>query len=555
MATETTPQLDATQTATAVRLQGVSVRLGDRLALDNVSVGIEAGTFVGLIGPNGSGKSTMLRAILGVVPLASGEVTIGGLDPNRARDRFAYLPQRRQIDLDVPVRAWDVVMMGRIRHTGWLRPVRREDRETAEWALNLVGLLHRRNSNIGEMSFGQQQRVFFARALAQRGDILLLDEPMNGVDPQTQELFIELLRGFHREGKTIVMATHDLTQAAAMCDNLCVLNQHLVGYGTVEDVLTEDVLREAYGIHLHFAPGRAPAGPPPRRHPSPRRGAALMLDWLLDPLDFRFMQLALIEVVIVGAVAGFLGTYVVTRGMAFVGDAITHAVFPGIVIAFLANVSLVIGAAGFGVLTAMAISSLSLTRRIREDTAIGVVFAAFFALGVVLISTTEGYTRDLTNILFGDILAVTNGDIYLSIVVGGIALALGIGLRRALVLASFDREMAQSLGLPVFWLDTVLLLLITMTIVISLRAVGNILVLAMFVTPAATARLLVDDVGRMMPLGAALGAAAGVVGLYISWHTDLAAGGMIVLTATGFFIAALLFSLLRSRLLPRPDAV
>ena len=132
-----------------------------------------------------------------------------------------------------------------------------------------------------------------------------------------------------------------------------------------------------------------------------------MISWLVDPLDFRFMQLALIEVVIVGAVAGFLGTYVVTRGMAFVGDAITHAVFPGIVIAFLANVSLVIGATAFGVLTAMAISSLSLTKRIQEDTAIGVVFAAFFALGVVLISTTEGYTRDLTNILFGDILAVT----------------------------------------------------------------------------------------------------------------------------------------------------
>ena len=276
-----------------------------------------------------------------------------------------------------------------------------------------------------------------------------------------------------------------------------------------------------------------------------------MIDWLSDPLEFRFMRLALIEVIIVGSVAGFLGTYVVTRGMAFVGDAITHAVFPGIVIAFLANVSLIVGGAAFGILTAMAISGLSLTRRIREDTAIGVVFAAFFALGVVLISTTEGYTRDLTNILFGDILAVTESDIYLSLAVGGIALVLGIALRRALILSSFDREMAQSLGLPVFWLDTVLLLLITMTIVISLRAVGNILVLAMFITPAATARLLVDDVGKMMPLGALLGAASGVVGLYISWHTDLAAGGMIVLTATAFFMTALLLSLLRGRRLPR----
>jgi manganese/iron transport system permease protein len=190
----------------------------------------------------------------------------------------------------------------------------------------------------------------------------------------------------------------------------------------------------------------------------------------------------------------------------------------------------------------MAISSLSLTRRIREDTAIGVVFAGAFALGVVLISSTPGYTRDLTSFLFGDILAVTMTDIYLSIGIGGIAVALTFLLRRALVLSSFDREMALSMGLPVFWLDTLLLLLITLTIVVSLRAVGNILVLALFVTPAATARLLVDDLGRMMALSAFLGASAGVMGLYVSWHTDLAAGGMIVLTATCMFMIAFVAS-------------
>ena len=273
-----------------------------------------------------------------------------------------------------------------------------------------------------------------------------------------------------------------------------------------------------------------------------------MIDWLLDPLDFRFMRLALVEVTLVGIVAGFLGTYVVIKGMAFVSEAITHAVFPGVVIAFLSGVSIFLGGAAFGVLTATAISSLSLTRRIREDTAIGVVFAGALALGVVLISTSDGYTRDLTSILFGNVLAVTTTDIYLSIVVGGVALGTALALRRALVLSAFDREMAMSLGIPVFWLDTLLLLLITLTIVISLRAVGNILVLAMFVTPAATSRLLVDDVGKMMPLSAGIGAASGILGLYISWHTDLAAGGMIVLTATAFFGCGLVYSTLRSRI-------
>jgi manganese/iron transport system permease protein len=267
-----------------------------------------------------------------------------------------------------------------------------------------------------------------------------------------------------------------------------------------------------------------------------------VLDWLTEPLDFRFMRLALLEVTIMGVVAGVLGTYVVVRGLAFVGDAIAHAVFPGVVIAYLANTSLFAGGAAFGVVTALAISVFSATRRLREDTAIGIVFAGAFALGVVLISTEPGYSRDLTSFLFGEVLAVTNTDIYLSLVFGGLALGVALALRRALMLAAFDREMAESVGLPVFWLDTLLLVLITLTIVISLRAVGNVLVLAMFVTPAATARLLVDDIGRMMVVSALIGAAAGVVGLYISWHTDLAAGGTIVLTATAAFLVAFLIS-------------
>jgi manganese/iron transport system permease protein len=279
-----------------------------------------------------------------------------------------------------------------------------------------------------------------------------------------------------------------------------------------------------------------------------------MLDWLTDPLTFRFMRLALLEVALVGVVAGFLGSYIVLRGMAFVAEAIAHTVFPGVVIAFLFSVNIFAGGAASGILTALAISGLSLTGRIREDTAIGVVFAGALALGVVLISTTEGYTRDLTSLLFGDVLAVTTTDVYLSLVIGGGALLAALLLRRALLLSSFDREMAMSLGLPVFLLDTVLLLLITMTIVISLRAVGNVLVLAMFVTPAATARLLVDDVGKMMPLSSLIGAAAGITGLYLSWHTDLAAGGMIVLTATGFFVAALAFNALRARVRQAPVA-
>lgn len=243
--------------APLLRIARLTVRLGDRIALDDVTCEVTPGSFLGLIGPNGSGKSTMLRSILGILPPAGGRIDVDGKTPDQARDVFAYLPQRSSLELDLPLRAWDVVLMGRLRHSGWLRSPSKQDREVAAWALERVGLADRRHSAISEMSFGQQQRVLFARALAQEGSIILLDEPMNGVDPQTQALFLEVLGSFKAEGRTVIMATHDLPQAAEHCDTLCVLNQHLVAYGPIEETLTEEVLQRAYGIHLHFMHGNS----------------------------------------------------------------------------------------------------------------------------------------------------------------------------------------------------------------------------------------------------------------------------------------------------------
>ncbi len=246
----------STDTATPLlRLRNVSVVLGDRLALEDVSFDLPAGPTVGLIGPNGSGKSTLLRALLGILPLASGSIEVAGGPPSAARDLFAYLPQRREIELNLPLRASEVVLMGRLRRTGWLRAPSKQDREIAAAALERVGLAERRHSTIGEMSFGQQQRVLFARMLAQDGRIVLLDEPMNGVDPRTQELFLQILASFREEGRTVIMATHDLDQAASHCNYLCVLNRRLVAFGPTADVLTPEVLRDAYGLHLHIMHG------------------------------------------------------------------------------------------------------------------------------------------------------------------------------------------------------------------------------------------------------------------------------------------------------------
>jgi manganese/iron transport system permease protein len=179
--------------------------------------------------------------------------------------------------------------------------------------------------------------------------------------------------------------------------------------------------------------------------------------------------------------------------------------------------------------------------RVKEDSAIGVLFASTFALGVVLISSSNNFTRDLASFLFGNVLRVTTQDIWLSAVVGAIVVTLVVLLYKDLLITSFDRVAAQAMGLPVFWLDLILLVMISLTIVVSLRAVGNILVVAMLVTPAATARLLTERMPTMIVLSAAIGCLSGVLGLYVSYYNDVAAGGTIVLVATAVFAAVWLF--------------
>jgi manganese/iron transport system permease protein len=262
---------------------------------------------------------------------------------------------------------------------------------------------------------------------------------------------------------------------------------------------------------------------------------ATAFHWLVDPFTYAFMQRALIEVLLMGAVTGAIGTYVVLRGLSFIGDALSHAIFPGVVIAFLLGRSAFAGALAFGLLTSISIVVLATTRRVKEDSAIGVLFAGLFALGVVLISTTRNYSRDLAAFLFGNVLGVTGADVGLSAGVGVLVCLLLVLFHKELVLVAFDREAAQAMGVAVFWINLLLLVMISLTIVVSLSAVGNILVVAMLVTPAATARLLTDRLPVMLCLSAALGVLSGVAGLVLSFHADIAAGGTIVLVATLLF--------------------
>ena len=258
---------------------------------------------------------------------------------------------------------------------------------------------------------------------------------------------------------------------------------------------------------------------------------------LLNP-DLAFLPKALAVAVMSSIVCGVVGSYVVLRGMAFIGDAVAHAVFPGLAVAFVVSGNLIIGGTVAGVLTAVLVAVLSQNRRLKEDSVIGVLFVAAFALGVVIISRAPGYAGSLQQFLFGSITGIPDRDL---LVVGGTGvLVLGVlfALHKELVAVSLDRETSRALGLPVFWLDLLLYVLVTLAVVISVQTIGNILVLALLVTPAATARLLTDRLGVMMALAPLIGAVSALVGLYVSWSWDFPTGGTIVLVLTAAFLLA-----------------
>lgn len=266
------------------------------------------------------------------------------------------------------------------------------------------------------------------------------------------------------------------------------------------------------------------------------------MTWLLEPLQFSFISRALLAAVIVGVVCSALGTFVVLRGMAFFGDALAHTILPGVVIAFLIGWPLAVGALVFGVITAVSIGLLTEQGLLKEDTAIGVVFAGLFALGVALLSVTGNYTVDLAHFLFGNLLGVSQQDLWITAVLGATVLLVLFLFYKEFLVLSFDRVLAVTLRLPATFLNYLLLILIAVTIVVSLQVVGIALMLAMFVTPAAAASLLTRRLPAMMAVAAVIGAFSGVVGVYASFYLDVASGPSVVLVATLIFVLVFLFA-------------
>lgn len=263
--------------------------------------------------------------------------------------------------------------------------------------------------------------------------------------------------------------------------------------------------------------------------------AIAWLDWLLEPLRYGFMVRGLLASVLVGIFCSVLGCFVVLRGMAFLGDAMSHAILPGVALAYLWGADLLVGAAVAAFLVALLIGAVTRQGQVKEDTAIGILFAGAMALGVALISSAGSYAVDLSHILFGNVLGVSWADLRLMAALGTLVLAVIVLLYKELLVVSFDPILAATLRLPVERLRLLLLLLLATAIVASLPAVGVSLVAAMLVTPPAAASLLTRRLPTMMLVSAALGALSGFSGLYLSYYLNVASGAAVVLVATAIF--------------------
>jgi manganese/iron transport system permease protein len=272
------------------------------------------------------------------------------------------------------------------------------------------------------------------------------------------------------------------------------------------------------------------------------------IDFFLAPLEYEFFVRALVASALVGVACAVVGAFVVLKGMSFVGDAVSHSAFPGVVLAYLLGLPIILGGTVAAIGTALGIGALTRKSGLRADAVIGVLFAGMFALGVALFSSIPNYVGDLFHFLFGDVLGISFADLISLTVLASLLLLIVWVLWKELLFATFDPLGAGAAGLPVRRLDDLLLILIAVTIVVSLQAVGIVLVVAMITTPAATAQLLVKRFGQMIALAAVIGVASSIVGLYVSYALDIASGASIVLTETVAFLVALLLTSLRSRL-------
>ncbi|HEX2909325.1 MAG TPA: metal ABC transporter permease [Chloroflexia bacterium] len=268
-----------------------------------------------------------------------------------------------------------------------------------------------------------------------------------------------------------------------------------------------------------------------------------VINWLAKPFELNFLQNALLEMLLISLLAGVVGSFVVLRGMAFIVDGLSHAILPGIAVAFLLNGSIFWGALVAALLVSGSVALTGRNQLVGEDSAVGITFTGAFAVGVIIIARISTKGRNLNDILFGQLFAVQASDLLQTLLVSALVVLAILALGKELLFASFDSGMARASGYKTLWLDLVIHVAVALTVVVALPAVGNILVLAFLITPAATARLFTDRFYRMVGLAVLIAFLTGLSGIYLSYYLNIAGGGAtVVVVGTILFLLALIFS-------------
>ncbi|MDR6228164.1 ABC-type Mn2+/Zn2+ transport system ATPase subunit/ABC-type Mn2+/Zn2+ transport system permease subunit [Pseudomonas sp. SORGH_AS199] len=508
---------------------GVTYRNG-HTALRDASLVVPGGSITALVGVNGSGKSTLFKAIMGFVPLRTGQVRVDDLPVAQAlkRNLVAYVPQSEDVDWDFPVRVEDVVLMGRYGRMNFLRLARAADHQAVDAALARVGLTELRKRQIGELSGGQKKRVFLARALAQDSRVILLDEPFTGVDATSERAIIELLQALRGEGRSMLVSTHDLASIERFCDRTVLLDRTVLAQGPTAEVFTPG----KSGTHLWRRAAPVRGGPGGAAAP----GACLM-EGLLEPLAYGYMRNALGAAALVGGLCAFLSAFLMLKGWSLIGDALSHAVVPGVAGAYLLGLPLALGAFLAGGAAAGAMLGLRQYTRLKEDVIIGLIFSAFFGGGLFLVSLAP-VAVDIQTIVFGNILAITPEASRQLLIIATLSLLVLLLKWRDLLLVFFDEGQARACGLNPTAYRLLFFTLLALSTVAAMQTVGAFLVIALVVTPGATAYLLSDRFSRVVLISVAIGVGSGLLGTYLSYFLDGATGGCVVVLQTLIFLLA-----------------
>jgi ABC-type Mn2+/Zn2+ transport system ATPase subunit/ABC-type Mn2+/Zn2+ transport system permease subunit len=471
---------------------------------------------------NGSGKSTLFKAIMGFVRLARGEIRVLGMPVAEAlrKNLVAYVPQAEEVDWNFPVLVEDVVMMGRYGHMNMMRIPRAADREAVSAALARVNMSEYRKRQIGELSGGQKKRVFLARALAQDGRVILLDEPFTGVDVKTEDAIIDLLRALRDEGRVMLVSTHNLGSVPEFCDRTVLLKNTVLAYGPTQETFTQANLERLLAaccaisclavqacMTMTIAAGRVLTDDErplvfygehgDMQHKRNGKGRQ-MIELLAEPFTYRLHAQRHVGV---GAgrraVCAFLSCYLMLKGWSLIGDALSHSIVPGVAGAYMLGLPFSIGAFFSGGLAAAAMLFLNQRTKLKEDAIIGLIFSSFFGLGLFMVSLSPT-SVNIQTIVLGNILAITPEDTLQLAVIGFVSLAMLLVKWKDLMVVFFDESHARSIGLNPTALKVMFFTLLSASTVAAMQTVGAFLVICMVVTPGATAYLLTDRFPRLL---------------------------------------------------------